>query len=118
MVCISRRSTTKFDELQVDPQDRCMVVNSNDLTAACCLLSKQLLKAVTITITDENMPDWRFIKKLRTFDNFEHLVLSWDMPDLNAVCRIIDNCNQLKTLKFASRVDAKNPQLTKAKVWN
>ncbi|KAK4519457.1 uncharacterized protein ATC70_009693 [Mucor velutinosus] len=39
------------------------------------------------------------------------------MPDLNTVRRIIDNCNQLETLKLVL-VDAKNPRLTKANVEN
>lgn len=57
------------------------------------------------------------LKKLGTFDNLAHLVLEWGNPDLNTVCRIIDNCNQLETLKL-SWVDAKNLQLTKAEVQN
>ncbi|CAO3620555.1 unnamed protein product [Mucor fragilis] len=116
MVSIASKSAAKFDKLQVIPQGQRMIVNSSDFTAAC-LLFKQSLKVVTVTISDESMPDWKFIEKLGTFDNLAHLILSSGMPNLNTIRRIIDNCDQLETLKLVW-VDAKNTRLTKAEVRN
>lgn len=63
MVSIASKSTRKFDKLEVIPQGERMATHSNDFTAAC-LFFKQSLKVVRVTITDENKPDWGFIKKI------------------------------------------------------
>ncbi|KAF1805066.1 hypothetical protein V8B55DRAFT_1562605 [Mucor lusitanicus] len=116
MVSIASKSSQKFDKLEVIPQGERMATDSSDFKAAC-LLFKKSLKVVTVTVTDENKPDWRFIGQLGTFENLAHLILTSGTPDLSTLRRIIDNCNQLETLKLIW-VDAENPRMTKAAVRN
>ncbi|KAL9553816.1 hypothetical protein MBANPS3_003108 [Mucor bainieri] len=114
MLFIAKKSSQQFNKLEIIPQGQHMATDSNDYKEAC-LLFKKSLKVVSITITDENMPDWRFINQLAAFDNLAHLILSNGMPNLNTIRRILDNCKQIETLKL-SWVDAQNPRLTKTEI--